>query len=216
MSKAIMLNGLGGGRSDVVLPDGYTRLLYLQSTGTQWIDTGVNVHIDTVIESCDALVGGSGYQGLWGLSSSGNKKFLQSSNQRTLQFWTDIGTGDLQTNVGLDGALYRAGWWGRTIILPNGGTFEIKVRSSKPSFTAVDDPRYTLTIFAFRNMDSTDASVICKYGRIYQFGVLENDQYLIKLFPARNSDGVAGMFDIINQRFLTNSGTGEFVIGEMN
>ena len=50
--------------------------------------------------------------------------------------------------------------------------------------------------------------------KIYGFQIYEGDVLLKNMIPAiRNSDGKAGLYDIINDVFYTNHGTGEFIKG---
>ena len=56
---------------------------------------------------------------------------------------------------------------------------------------------------------TTGATSFIKRGKVYVDNTLELD-----LIPAiRKSDNVAEMYDIINDNFYTNSGTGTFTVG---
>lgn len=53
------------------------------------------------------------------------------------------------------------------------------------------------------------------YYDIYEFSILdENGDYVSQLIPCfRKSDNVAGMYDLANNVFYTNVGTGSFIVG---
>ena len=52
------------------------------------------------------------------------------------------------------------------------------------------------------------------YARIYNLQFYDNDILMVDLIPCyRKSDNIAGMYDIENNKFYTNAGTGKFVIG---
>lgn len=51
-------------------------------------------------------------------------------------------------------------------------------------------------------------------GRIYGLILIKNDMLVRNMIPARrDSDGELGMYDMVNNIFYTNSGTGEFIDG---
>ena len=53
------------------------------------------------------------------------------------------------------------------------------------------------------------------FGDIYEFSILdENGDYVIQLIPCyRKADNEAGMYDIVNDVFYTNAGSGSFIVG---
>lgn len=64
----------------------------------------------------------------------------------------------------------------------------------------------------FRNIDNNQYFYLV--GRIYVVELKEEGITLINLIPCyRISDRVAGMYDIVNDVFYTNAGTGTFIVG---
>lgn len=50
-------------------------------------------------------------------------------------------------------------------------------------------------------------------GKIYNLKLYDNGTLVRNFIPSRNSSGVLGMYDIVNNKFYTNLGTGTFVGG---
>lgn len=183
-----------------ILPDGYTKVNYIESSGTQYIDTGYIPNANTKIEiKCLLIVGGGGltfgnrmpaegggddiYYSL--ASASGKVTFFYNQRVRVI---SDLNLGDF---------------------------VDFSVESNKVNFNGVEYdnitidqfPTYPIILFGLNNAD-TIALSSTKIGRtkIYENNVLIHDY-----IPCyRNSDSVGGMYDVIVEEFLTNDGTGDF------
>jgi len=181
-----------------ISPTGYTALEYIESTGTQWIDTGITVKATTLAEFEYQFVGSGGnyvFGQVAGVSSS-------VIGYRTNAIWwfrrTDLNLRDNDKHKVVfdqDGKVYRDG-----VVLATRGAF--RTQQSQ-----------TILLFAERN----DNSAIHKGKvKIYNFKLKEGTTPSIiqNLVPARrNSDGKIGMYDTVSNSFFTNSGTGEFIGG---
>lgn len=72
----------------------------------------------------------------------------------------------------------------------------------------LDSPLY---LFAM-NENSTPAYNI--KGKIYSFKIFDGNELKLNMIPIlRLSDNTIGMYDTVNDKFYTNSGTGEFIAG---
>lgn len=61
------------------------------------------------------------------------------------------------------------------------------------------------------NWGNNNGSIQIKRFKLYN----ENNKLVLNLLPAtRMSDSVVGMYDTISNSFFTNSGTGDFIIGQ--
>ena len=164
----------------------YTQLDYIESTGTQWIDTlvtlGVDfeIYLDAMVSRADhiLLAGGldvnryndslfaSGISGNWG---NGSIEFGGYNNR----FYIGISP-----------------FW----VMHYNGVKKVLVRRYSPSGT--------LRVFSGT------------VGRLYNLKIYSGPLLQFNGIPARrNSDGVLGMYDMVTGQFFTNSGTGEFIAG---
>ena len=180
------------------LPDGYTRLQYIESTGTQYINTniygaaGLSVFLIAqgtgdrgIIFSFDQDYSGS-YVGDNGTSFFSNGIFseTQSLTKTNIEtYWETNGSKLKQT----------------TII--NGVTKTYSNYSRTP---------HKITIF--KGADWADANSYWA-GKIFSFIIKRNGSVILNLIPAKNSDNVVGMWDTVSKTFFTNAGTGSFIAG---
>ena len=197
-SQASVNGGVAG-----VLPSGYTQLAYLESTGTQYIDTGVMPTNKTTLDvsfmnnyatsSTAMLVGDSYSSPEYTLSIVSSTRAPQKIGNLTIirqDYWS---TGQL-FNVYMSAAVGQ---------MVNGEV--TKWESGEESeFTGSQ----TLKIFG----DGVNTNRYAR-ARVYSL-IIDTDGTKLNLIPAkRNSDGVLGMYDTVNNTFLVNSGSGTFVAG---
>lgn len=178
------------------IPNEYEEVEYIESTGTQYIDTNYtpvqgddlefkNVTINT-FNGALFSAGTESYQLiLLGLGSVCYYKYFQTGNAAASSFST-ITNGNIKV---LNGNLY----------INN----VLKVEANYGG--AVNT---TLNIFQRANNTS---NLIGKIGEI----IISNNGIIKRDFiPCyRKSDNVAGLYDLVNNTFYTNQGTGNFMVG---
>ena len=193
-------------------PDGYTQLQYIQTTGTQWIDTGIKGHMnyayeidfqqtDTGLYRNWGVFGQSGYVGInMSLTYVGDGYFFVRWNDNSSnQYYVSLPLIDTNRHL---------------LKIDNGNIYWDGV--SKGISTGHDATlviNYNLflgTVNPAGNAPSQNAR-----SKYYSYKVWDNNSVLIQNFiPARrNSDNVLGMFDTVSGRFFTNAGTGTFTAG---
>lgn len=189
------------------LPAGYTALEYLESSGTQYVDTGVylsNLHNVTV--RAQQVASSAASMAIFGSQDDGNATSFALSLYGSGQgyfgwfFYKTVSQAiglNLTPGVNSFDSLEYAVVNGRLLI--NG--------SILPLSTASGDFTAGRTCWAFaRNSYATPTKFI---GRIFAFEITGAAN--MKLIPAlREADGVAGMFDTVSKHFFTNAGTGVF------
>lgn len=195
-----------------LLPAGYTPLAYIESSGTQWINSGIALNSSTSIYRFECKVGAStrdghshsffgtsSYQtGMMGIyhynTNNYYSQYIQGSAKGTTNFV--VAKGDiieyyLQMNM-------------------SAKTYASKIAYNNEvtgSFTAMSNT--TDTIRVFKSDDFAGGYWKCYYFRIAKDNVLQVD-----LIPARrDSDGAIGMYDLVSRTFKTNSGSGSFIAG---
>lgn len=186
-----------------VLPDGYTQLEYLESTGTQYIDTGVVPNQDTSVELDGSI---DGYGIFFGVRTAALVDI--STIQGTSTGYWAMGYNTSADAIGTKDSNRHVWFKNKNLQYMDG---ELKNNYTYANFTAMGNAY----LFAYNN-NGTVGYVINGRVRIYSCKIWATaDSVLVRhMIPAkRNSDGVVGMYDIMNDVFLTNQGTGDFVYG---
>ena len=191
------------------LPSGYTALEYIQSTGTQYIDTGFSPDANTRVDYKGQLLQYSTTVPLFGARVSTDKpgRFFP------LAFSTNSGLGrftygnfetvfTISTSTIYTGSFIPAQQ--KTII--NGLTYDIVAADA--SFTKTANNNFYL--FATSGYENILYNSV---GRIWYVKIYDNGTLVRDMIPAKNSSGVIGMYDLANDVFYTNAGTGTFVEG---
>lgn len=192
------------------IPDTYTRIDFLQATGTQYIDSGVvanfaNNKIEqtatveyTTNNTTRELMGTNGY-GFWGKNAS--NKIEAALGQVTV---TDNA---LTKNV--------ISW----TTDPDGNALTLNVNSNQYTSTASSfvDANYAYYVFALgiRVGSGASASFLC-HAKVWDYTIAVDNEVVCYLIPVkRNSDDVLGMYDVVTGTFETNAGTGTFIAGSV-
>ena len=190
---------VGGGS----LPDGYTELEYLQSTGTQYIDTGFKPSNYTRVVA-DFMVDawGSGTTFLFGAQTSNNQRYcLGFSSSGTMR--NDYGTQYTSIDIISAGTRYTAD--------KNKNVFTYSGSTQTWTQTA-ETFSNTLTMHLFARDYGSSPGYL--KGKIYNLKIYNNTVLIRNFVPAKlNSDGSLGLFDTVSKEFYTNAGTGTFVAG---
>ena len=198
VTKAFYGNAGGGS-----LPDGYTELEYLQSTGTQYIDTGFKPSNYTRVVA-DFMVDawGSGTTFLFGAQTSNNQRYcLGFSSSGTMR--NDYGAQYTSIDIISAGTRYTAD--------KNKNVFTYSGSTQTWTQTA-ETFSNTLTMRLFARDYSSSPGYL--KGKIYNLKIYNNTALVRNFVPAkRNSDGSLGLFDTVFKEFYTNAGTGTFVAG---
>lgn len=192
------------GGSGTLWPDGYTQLFYIQSTGTQYIDTGFKPSGNSGIVVDYQQVGTIPYQDpLFGAR--------QSENQSAFAIW-------LSTNITYPqyGNVY---YNTNPISIDNNTRLIYKldkgvascgdktVSFGQSSFTG----SYNLVLFSLNTAGTVDTRRA--RGKLYSCKIYDNDQIVRNFIPCKNPSGIVGLYDVVNSQFYSNAGTGEFIAG---
>ena len=184
------------------LPREYQEVEYIQTTGTQWIDTGI-IPDENTYQVSTKVISTSADNNMAVLGTSTNLYYhLTAFNNKWWagQNGSDGGYGSYTPTVGAE---YEIEFNNATnAIVINGA-----VLCSGKTYNSTASIK-----MAARGGDSP------VYGnfKYYYFKVLnnQNGQVLMDLIPCyRRSDSVAGMYDLVSETFFTNAGTGTFIVG---
>lgn len=194
---------------------GYKQVEYLQSTKTQWIDTGVQSSSDLKIVIDTMAIGdGSSFNDdplLGGRTNDGKNSilicFYDTNNHWTFVRWgSGIGSG---ANI-MFGKFYPN--IRRKIEISQQGVYmdgNMHVSVQESSF---QDNGYGLALFGFRNLTTGE---IISYGRhiIYSCQIYKDNLLIRDFIPVLDKDGIACLYDKVEDKCYYNQGTGDFIAG---
>ncbi|MGN1352218.1 MAG: hypothetical protein ACI4VE_05550 [Clostridia bacterium] len=197
-----------------ILPDGYTQVDYIESGGNQYINTGVNADSNLSIKMnfsssyhiqqrhMGAIKNDNGVYIRYHitLNGSGASSYLLSYSGQTNSAQNLLSTiDDNKHYLNLD--IYNK---------------KISVDEETPIDLTLQpfDTGLNYWLFARNSNNSTNMSFAIM--RIYDCKMFYNDVLVRNFIPCyRNSDNEVGMYDLVNDVFYTNQGTGTFTYGSI-
>ena len=186
-----------------VLPNGYTELHYIQSSGTQYIDTGFKPS-GNALRVVIRFRYTSDYSNLSLFGNHTSTPYSMTVYGSRPTFWVgntgNISCG-LQTSQGVE--------------------YTLDATADNGTITALwNDVEYTSTysgnLYTEQNMfifGGNSNGTLAESGsgyRLYAFQIYDNGTLVRDFIPAKNNEGTIGLYDLVNDVFYTNAGTGTF------
>ncbi len=188
------------------LPDGYTQLEYIQSSGTQYIDTlfkpdqdtRVAVDFETTSSSTDSMA-------LFGARNATNVAaftvWLSAGNQIGAQYGANA----------WDAYAITATFYGQIFTYDlNKNVFSVGTQT-RTLASAVFSTNSNLTVFAINTNNSVDNRRVS--GKLYSCKIYDNGTLIRDFVPCKNLLNAIGLYDTVNGQFYANAGSGTFVAG---
>ena len=185
-----------------LLPSGYTQVDYIESSGTQYINTGIysksSVEIDCDFKSTDT-------------SATRNYLFgAYNSNINRMQFsysseaFYGYGNNYITDNLTVDNNKHNFN-------LKN-GIFKIDNNQIKEiTSNDFESPNSYVFLLAVNNAGT---ATFYSYIKLYKCKIYNNNNLVRDFIPCyRNSDNEVGLYDLVNDIFYANAGTGSFTYG---
>lgn len=190
------------------LPDGYNELEYIESSGTQYIDTEFKPNGTTKIVCDFQMVNqGTEQQGVFGSRPGASGRFT---------VFTGKSTGALQVDYNTSEILAESGNSISGLNLNNRNTIEVSnsliingntIKTvSAVSFTST----YNLFLFANNNVGTAQLPGTLK---LYSCQIYDNGLLVRDFIPCKKANGTVGVLDNVNSVFYGNTGTGVFTAG---
>lgn len=186
-----------------VLPNEYTQVEYIQNTGLQYIDTGYFDTKETKVE-LDFV-----YTDLY--------------YNQTTSYYTGANAGNLVV-INEQGYMGVAGSTSTEILATKNERYNITLYRDINNLRSgvingieltgtVGSSYSTIPFMLFSLGGSETASRICY--KLYSCKIYYQDTLVRDFVPCyRKGDNVAGLYDLVEKKFYTNNGTGEFLVGE--
>lgn len=182
----------------MILPNGYTILDYIQSTGAQYIDTKFRPKRDTRIV-LDVEGFGSAKQWLYGsVSYNDDFYFGRVTNNGTYVRVCYFGGFKNVTNHSSSVTSSRL------VYDQSGGT--MTVGSTSVTATAASASKYTESIYTLFLFNLNDDGVATSYGasvKLYSCQIYDSGTLIRDFVPCINPDGVVGLYDNVHLKFYT-------------
>lgn len=184
-----------------LLPEGYEELEYIKSTGTQWINTlFVPNNYTRIIMDIEA-------------TASGTYPFFgarDDQNENAFALWMISGT-SIRFDYGTETKQASANPIGRVQIDVNAnictfGSTTVEMTSAKFQSS------YHLALFTTVSGGVADERHIS--AKLYSCRIYDDGTLIRSFTPCRNPEGLVGLYDLINEKFYGNSGSGSFEAGQ--
>ena len=190
----------------MALPSGYTPLEYIESTGSQYVDTGFKPNQDTRVV-CDFQVIGTAttWRSIFGTRNN-------TSNANTFAFWID-GSGKFGSFYTPSGSIAyfptTLSATGRHVVDMNKNVSTIGADVVTQTYQTISCG-YSLYLFAVNTANT--AEHYCPV-RIYSCKVFDNGTIIRDYLPVQRSDGEVGLLDQVNFVFYPDAAGVGFVAG---
>lgn len=190
-----------GGRFGV-LPK-YIALEYIESSGTQYIDTGFN--INTATDEIELI-----FQGI----TTTLYKWFFGEHDNNARFGVGSGDGTNKRNVAYGATTYKVKDTQvyntqHTFVVNNSGVFLDGTKvANYSSFTS----KSTLYLF---HLNLNNQSSYMGGARMWGYKHKRNGEFLLDMIPVLDRNNIACMYDKVSGEFFYNQGTGQFIAGNI-
>ena len=186
------------------LPEGYTELEYIQSSGTQYIDTGFKQNQNSRIVM--------------------SAQVTQQPSTHAWLFEGRISNGSGGKSVFLlDGAVWNADYNGsaRREAFPDIGIFDALSIDFDKNSLQINEDSFTWTTSTFQStanlalLACNTAGAISGYisAKLYNCQIYDNGALVRDFVPCRDPTGNVGLYDLVGAKFYGNAGSGTFTAG---
>lgn len=189
-------------------PGNYVFLEYIESTGTQWIDTGIitsNSSITTTnFEARAAYI-------------SSNRNFIASYEDVYTAHYCEF----FNNKFGVNDTSF--GYFSPTLSVNTPYDIYMQINGSENTILgiSVNEENYSYSVIKYQNATMGKFSLfrlsseyISSGLRIYRAKITINNTVVRDFIPAKRlSDDAVGMYDLVSGNFFGNAGTGTFIAG---
>lgn len=186
------------------LPSGYKRLAYIESTGTQYIDTGFKPNQDTGFEAKFELLTDPGARTIFGARNSTSQRFelMSTDALNTLQDGYDS-----KTNAFASAVMIGVHEFSK---LKNVTTLDGTEKTYTASTFQIN---YNFGLFTLNNAGVWDSRI--PEMRLYSAKLYDNEVLIRDFIPCANKSDNVGLYDIVSGEFYGDAAGGSFVAGPL-
>lgn len=190
---AVLLTGNGPVPSQVAFVN------YLQSSGTQYFNTGYYANQNTEV-ICEAELLSGSLPVLFGHYQSTSNQFAAFfyGSKAAWSYWCGTASGQISGT-----------YTGKRKIILN--STSLTVDSSKTTFTT-SSFKATIPMFIF-GLHQDNTMMYGEAMRLYSLQIKESGSLVHDYRPCLDPSGVACLYDLVNEEYVYNAGTGNFTAG---
>lgn len=188
------------------LPSGYTELRYIESSGTQYIDTGFKHNQNTrIIMDVQATTTPTANAWIFGgrikHSTASIVAFYYHDSSK---LWSgDYSSSSNRVSFSSVGATDRLSVdFNKNVLTINGISNTIAATTFQST--------YSMALLACNTSGAISGHISAK---LYSCQIYDNGTLVRNFIPCKNSSGTAGLYDLVTSAFYGNAGTGSFVAG---
>ena len=207
----------GGGGFQPRLPSEYQEVEYIQGTGTQYINTQYKPNQDTKTEISVETINLNTTFVPFGTRANAQLDYVLGINfnsQNYIQYNTNTAIYATQSSTPLLNTKFTA------ILSKDEGKITYINTSTETSTDIVMTPTTTSSFTCITNLylgclnNNGSTQYLSPSYKIYYCKIWENGILIKNLVPCyRKSDNEVGLYDLVNNSFLVNAGTGTFIKG---
>lgn len=196
------------------LPSGYKRLEYIKSTGTQYINTGLNYgnsNFTNLRLVADSIIGTA--PNGWAVSGVGALTcFYYGCGNNSRVIYYGNGNSDVSTGVtftekrSIFDLSHKSKTFKVTEVESSNVLLNLNITLGTPSHSAKP-------IYLFAYHDSSRNVAYCHGETLYGCKIYDNDVLVRDFIPCKTTAGNVGLWDDVNSVFYGNAGTGTFTAG---
>ena len=187
---------------EIKLPDGYTKLVYIEFTGTQYVNTVFQANQNTRLKMKFAYLGGAVVFGAY--NAGGNGGFaLQAVDGKWLTYYgNSVGASTATISVGAETTVDM----NRNILTVDGTV----ARTATENTFSGDYPILLSCIYDGRNGAGYFTSL-----KVFDCQIYDNDILVRNYVPCVSPNGEIGLYDVVTKQFYGNAGTGTIIGSEV-
>lgn len=191
---------------DMMIP--YTRIEYIESTGTQYIDTGYIQTSENMKIECEFNI----TTRVNGSSLFGAQAGTDSNLQFPMVVYTDTSTYDVYvgTSHKVMSMTMNPGTDYKLICEANNGTITTDLNGTQTNATYSGGLDKSLHMTIFGNNINGTLSPNLSAMKLKSFRIYDNGNLVRDFIPVLDRGGVACLYDMVTEKFFYNSGTGTF------
>lgn len=192
-------------KENSVLPDGYTQVEYIESNGTQYIDTGFKPNQNTRVVMDIHPTSVTTHAWAFGVRTSSSANRYDFLWQNDMVAWiAGYSSTYAQIGKGLIGKTDRLQIdFNKNICTINGNSATITAGSISLNIN--------LVLLACNTAGTISGHITAK---LYSCKIYDNGTLVRNFIPCINASGVAGLYDLVNAKFYANAGSGTFTAGD--
>ena len=185
------------------LPEGYTELTYIESTGTQYADTGFKPNQDTRV-TLDTQITDTAIRHLFGARTTSTTNMFFVACMSATSFRADYGSEQKTFSVG--------NVLNRTVIDCNKNV--VTIGGTSQTYTkATFSPNLNMLLFTDNTGGNVTADTYKAKMKLYSCQIYDNGTLVRDYVPCINPSGEVGLYDLVTKAFFGNSGMGVFIAG---